>query len=168
MSQQKGKNMRLSIDNYQSILDKKQISHEYVQKATGLSKKTYLWILDNGFIEYETLERIADAIGCMVGDILKADPLPKDEKHTENVIEWIKDDRRATLSLSQRRTISRVRQLAAQYPDQCRIVAENKDGSIYAHIPVSWVRINPKIELTEEQREKRVETMKRNRAKRKL
>ena len=142
MSQQKGKNMRLSIDNYQSILDKKQISHEYVQKATGLSKKTYLWILDNGFIEYETLERIADAIGCMVGDILKADPLPKDEKHTENVIEWIKDDRRATLSLSQRRTISRVRQLAAQYPDQCRIVAENKDGSIYAHIPVSWVRPN--------------------------
>ncbi len=54
------------IEQYRSILSKKQLSDDYVQKATGLSKMTYLWILDRGFIEEETLERIADAIGCLV------------------------------------------------------------------------------------------------------
>ena len=90
------------------------------------------------------------------------------EGYSENVIEWIKDEKRATLTLSQRRTISRVKQLAEQYPDECQVLAENKDGSLYAHIPVSWIRINPGMELTEEQREKRAETMRENMAKRRL
>lgn len=80
----------------------------------------------------------------------------------ENCIEWIRDEERATLSLSQRRTITRVRQLADRYPDECKIVAENKDGSICAHIPVSWVRINPSLELTEEQRKKKADAFRRN------
>ncbi len=154
--------MRLNTDNYQRILNEKQLSHEYVQKAAGLSEKTYSWILDNGFIECETLERIADAINCSVGDILS----PDYEGYSENVIEWIKDEKRATLTLSQRRTISRVKKLAAQYPEQCQVVAENKDGSICAHIPVNWIRINPGMELTEEQRRQKAETMLTNREKR--
>lgn len=154
--------MRLNTDNYQRILNEKQLSHEYVQKAAGLSEKTYSWILDNGFIECETLERIADAINCSVGDILS----PDYEGYSENVIEWIKDEKRATLTLSQRRTISRVKKLAVQYPEQCQVVAENKDGSICAHIPVSWIRINPGMELTEEQRRQKAETMLTNREKR--
>lgn len=89
--------MRLNKDNYQAILEKKQLSHEYVQKAT--------------------------------------------------------------LSLSQRRTISRVRQLAKSHPEECQIIAENKDGSICAHIPVSWVRINPSRELSEEQRRQMAERL---------
>ena len=40
--------MRLNVSNYCSILSKKQLSGEYVQKATGLSEKTYLWILEHG------------------------------------------------------------------------------------------------------------------------
>ncbi len=70
----------------------------------------------------------------------------------ENCIEWIRDDKRATLSLSQRRTISKVKQLAERYPDECQIVAKNKDGSICAHIPVSWVKIGPPKRVSEEQR----------------
>ncbi len=83
----------------------------------------------------------------------------------ENVIEWIRDEKRATLSLSQRRTISRVKQLAEQYPEECQIVAENKDGSVCAHVPVEWIRINPGMELTEEQRKKKAETLRANRLK---
>lgn len=71
----------------------------------------------------------------------------------ENVIEWLKDEQRATLSLSQRRTIFRVKKLAAQYPDQCQIVAENKDGSICAHVPVNWVKIGPPKMVSDKQRE---------------
>lgn len=41
------------------------------------------------------------------------------DKCIENAIEWLKDEKRATLSLSQRRTISRVKQLAEQYPEEC-------------------------------------------------
>ncbi len=156
--------MRLNVDSYRCILAEKRLSDAEVVKSTGLSERTYKWILENGFIECETLERIADAVSCKVGDILK----PDYEGYTENVIEWVKDGDQATLSLSQRRTISRVKQLAEQYPDQCQILAENKDGSLYAHLPVSWIRINPGMELTEEQREKRADTMRENMAKRKL
>ena len=83
------------------------------------------------------------------------------EGYSENVIEWIKDEKRATLTLSQRRTISRVKKLAVQYPEQCQVVAENKDGSICAHSPVSWVKISPPRELSEEQRQQIAERLNR-------
>lgn len=147
--------MRLNVDHYRRILAEKRLLDEEVIKVTGLSKMTYDWILDNGFIECETLERIADAIGCKVGDILR----PDFDGCIKNAIEWIKDEERATLTLSQRRTISRVKRLAAKYPEQCKILAENKDGSVYAHIPTSWIRINPEMNLTEEQRERKAEAI---------
>lgn len=150
--------MRLNVSNYLDILSKKQLTDEYVQKATGLSKMTYLWILKRGFIECSTLERIADAVGCPVEDILS----PDYEGYAENVIELVKDDKRATLSLSQRRTITRIKELAEKYPDKCEILAENKDGSLYAHIPVEWVRINPGMNLTDEQKAERAKRLKAN------
>ena len=73
--------------------------------------------------------------------------------NTENCIEWIRDEERATLSLTQRRTISRVKKLAADHPKECQIVAENKDGSICAHVPVSWIKISPPKKVTEKQLE---------------
>lgn len=139
--------MRINIEKYKTVLVKNQISDEDVRKLTGLSEKTYLWIMDNGFIECETMERIADAAGCKPRDILRSDY----DEYSENVIEWVKDAKKATLTLSQRRTISRVKRLAEKYPDKCQILAENKDGSIYAHIPVIWIKINPPKELTDEQ-----------------
>lgn len=72
----------------------------------------------------------------------------------ENTIEWLRDDDRATLSLSQRRVISKIEKYAKQYPDECEITARNNDGSICAHVPVSWIKISPKKkkQLTDEQR----------------
>lgn len=70
----------------------------------------------------------------------------------ENVIEFIKDEKRATVTFSQGRYKSRIRKLAADHPEECRIIAENKDGSLCAHIPVSWVKISPPREISEEQR----------------
>lgn len=150
--------MRLNVSSYLDILSKKGLSPEYVQKSTGLSEKTYLWILQNGLLEYSTLELIADAISCTPADIA----LPDYMGYSENMIEWVRDQDRATLSLSQRRTISRVKNLAEKYPEECQIVAENEDGSICAHIPVHWIRINPGMKLTDEQREERSERMRRN------
>lgn len=46
---------------------------------------------------------------------------------------------------------NRVRKLADQYPEY-DIVAENKDGSIMFHLPLSWVRLSPPRKLSVEQR----------------
>jgi hypothetical protein len=68
----------------------------------------------------------------------------------ENCIEWIKDTDRATLSLSQRRMISKIEKLANERPDECEIIATNTDGSICAHVPRSWIKISPKKQVSEE------------------
>lgn len=72
----------------------------------------------------------------------------------ENVIEFIKDEARATVTFSQGRYKTRIKQLAKIHPEECEIVAENQDGSICAHIPVKWIRINPGSEISEEHKEK--------------
>lgn len=64
---------------------------------------------------------IADTLGVAPKEIA----LPDYDGCSENVIEWTKDQDRATLTLSQRRTITRVRRLTEKHPEECQIVAEN-------------------------------------------
>lgn len=71
----------------------------------------------------------------------------------ENVIEFYADDKRATVTFTQGRYVSRIKRFAEEKPDECQIVAENKDGSIVAHIPTRWVKISPTREVSEEQKE---------------
>lgn len=78
---------------------------------------------------------------------------------TENVIEFIKGEETATVTFSQGRYIGRIRKLAAAKPDECKIIVENPDGSIMAHVPVSWVRVSPPAQKTEKQREAARRTM---------
>lgn len=68
----------------------------------------------------------------------------------ENVIEWIRNDNVATVTFSQGRYISKIRKLAATHPEDVQITAENMDGSICAHIPVKYIKINPPRSITEE------------------
>lgn len=84
------------------------------------------------------------------------------DKCTENVIEFLKDQQTATVTFSQGRYKTRIRKLAKRYPEECQITVENRDGSIVAHIPVEWIRINPRKELTEEQKKQRADTMRQN------
>jgi len=78
------------------------------------------------------------------------------------VIEFLENQEIATCTFSQRRYKTRIMKLAAEHPEECQIMVENKDGTLVAHIPVEWIRINPGMELTEEQREKRAERARRN------
>lgn len=71
----------------------------------------------------------------------------------ENVIEFLENQERATVTFSQGRYKTRIRRLAAEHPEECQIVAENPDGSLCAHIPVAWVRIALPAARTETQRE---------------
>lgn len=72
----------------------------------------------------------------------------------ENAIEFLRNAEMATVNFSQGRYITKVKRLAEKFPEECKIVAENKDGSIVAHIPVKWVHISrhEERELTEEQK----------------
>lgn len=76
-------------------------------------------------------------------------------RSNENVIEWLTGQEKVSLTLGQEKHVKRVRRFAERFPDQVDIV-ENEDGSIFAHVPLSWIKITPpqKREYTEEEREK--------------
>ena len=72
----------------------------------------------------------------------------------ENAIEWLKGRKVATVTLAGGTALNtRVKKLAKSKPDKCQIRDTNENGTIVAHIPVSWIRINPDRELSEEQHE---------------
>lgn len=70
----------------------------------------------------------------------------------ENVIEFLLNEKTATVTFSQGRYKTRIRELAKSHPEECEIVAENKDGSICAHVPTAWVKITPPRNISEEHR----------------
>ena len=85
------------------------------------------------------------------------------ESLQENAIEFLRNADRATATFTQGRYITKIKKLAEKYPDECEVVAENKDGSIVAHFPVKWIKINrAQVELTDEQREERAERARKN------
>jgi hypothetical protein len=69
----------------------------------------------------------------------------------ENEIEFLNNQKVATVTLSQGRYISKVRKLAGKYPDEVQIVSENQDGSIVAHIPTSYIKISRSKRATSEE-----------------
>ena len=77
----------------------------------------------------------------------------------DNNIEFVKDSKRATCTFSQQRYVSKIRKLAAEHPNEVEIVAENKN-SIVAHIPVSYVKISPPRQMSDEQRQAAGERLK--------
>lgn len=79
---------------------------------------------------------------------------------TENVVEWQRNSPMATVTFCQGKYITKIRKLAERFPDECEIVAENEDGSIMAHIPTKWIKINnPRREISDEEREELAERM---------
>ncbi len=73
------------------------------------------------------------------------------DRVNECVIEWIKGDSTVSVTAySGSRLKNRIKKLADS--SQCIIDAENKDGSIVAHVPLEWIRINPPRSFSEERR----------------
>ena len=71
----------------------------------------------------------------------------------ENSFEFLNDEETTTFTISQGRYKTKIRKLAEKYPEECQIIAENKDGSIFGYIPTRWIKINPPMELSEERKE---------------
>ena len=119
-----------------------------IERMTGIAVQTWDWIFENEYLEVSTLERLAEVVDCDTREIA----LP-DYHDNENVIEWLRGGKTATLSLTQGRTITRIMKLAKSRLEECRIIAENVDGSIVARVPVGWIKISPIREVSEEQKE---------------
>ena len=71
----------------------------------------------------------------------------------ENVIEFLKDSKTATVTFCQGRFVTKIKKLAEKYPDEVKITTENRDGSIVAHVPTSYITLSNRTKnLTDEQR----------------
>ena len=88
--------------------------------------------------------------------------------YKENNIEWVtglKDEAKITLSLSSKRYINKVKRICSEHPEDTKLI-ENKDGTIYAELPIGCLKISypRKIELTEEQKKELAKRLKHNRS----
>ena len=68
--------------------------------------------------------------------------MAKEELNKENMIEWLTGQRHIGVTLTDPTMIRKVKALAKKYPDEVIIKAINKDGSIFAHLPKSALKLN--------------------------
>lgn len=61
----------------------------------------------------------------------------------DNCMEWLTGQRIGAVTFSQKRWINKIKSYAKDYPDEIKIIAENPDGTIYAHVPISWFKFSP-------------------------
>lgn len=75
----------------------------------------------------------------------------------ENVIEFLKNQNTITVTFSQRRWINKVKKMEIKYPDLVKIIAENDDKSIVAHLPIKALHlyITKSTNFIDEQREEK-------------
>lgn len=90
----------------------------------------------------------------------------------ENCFEFIKHSRLMAGTITQKKLSNKVKELSLKYPDEVKILHKNEDGSIFAHMPTSYLHIyrpveRTKKEYTEEERQKIDERMAKMHAKRK-
>ena len=89
---------------------------------------------------------------CLDSKERSGDQLSLERSH-ENVIEFLDDETEAMLTLSKGRYISRVKKLAETHPGEVYI-KETVDGTIFAKVPVKWVKISPPKTISEEQKKR--------------
>ena len=69
-------------------------------------------------------------------------------------IEWVKGAEYAGVTVPSGTALkSKLLRLAEQNPDEVKIIAENKDGSLFAHVPVKYIKISPPRQVSDEQKE---------------
>ena len=73
----------------------------------------------------------------------------------EFVIEWLRGQAVATVTATAGSALKgRVQKLSIEHPEDYKIIEENKDGSILAHVPVKCISLRAPYNTSEETREK--------------
>lgn len=72
----------------------------------------------------------------------------------EFAINWLKNGEYAEVSVPTGTALkSKLMRYAEQRSDEVKLIASNKDGSAYFHIPINYVKISPPKKVSEKQRE---------------
>ena len=72
----------------------------------------------------------------------------------EFAIEWTKDRNYAGVTVPSGTALkSKLMRYAQERPDEVKLIAENKDGSAFFHIPINYVKVSPPRKVSEAQRE---------------
>lgn len=88
----------------------------------------------------------------VVNEVMNDDYVGNDVQ--DNAIEFLRNAKTAVVTFSQGKYITKIRKLAEQRPNECKIKVENADGSIVATIPTKWIKISPPRKMSEEQIER--------------
>ena len=82
------------------------------------------------------------------------------ENTNECVIEWIPG--RDYVGLTAKNGSAwknRCEELEKEFPEDVKIIARNNDGSIFAHLPYSYIKINPPSKYSDETKKKAAERL---------
>lgn len=72
----------------------------------------------------------------------------------EFVIEWIKGNEYAGVTVPSGTALkSKLMKYADSRPDEVKVMAVNKDGSAFFHIPINYIKVSPPRKVSDEQRE---------------
>lgn len=90
--------------------------------------------------------------------------------NNENMIEFLRGQKTCTVTFTNQKHINRMKKLYEKYPECFERYKENEDGSLYARIPLKWLKISkPKeVIMTEEQRLAAAERLRNSRANKNL
>lgn len=81
---------------------------------------------------------------------------------SEFCIEWIKGRDYAGVTVPSGTALkSKLMRYAQERPDEVKLMAENKDGSAFFHIPISYVKVSPPRKVSEEQKKAAGERLRR-------
>lgn len=73
---------------------------------------------------------------------------------SEFAFEWVKGDKCAAFTVPSGTALkSKLFKLTEEYPNEVKIDIKNVDGSIFGHIPISFIKINPPRKVSDEQKE---------------
>ena len=71
----------------------------------------------------------------------------------EFAIEWTKDRDYAGVTVPSGTALkSKLMRYAESKPDEVKVMAVNKDGSAFFHVPINYIKISPPRKVSDEQR----------------
>ena len=88
--------------------------------------------------------------------------------NNENCVEFLNNQKTMTVSFCSQKWITKIKKLSQSNPDDVEIIAENKDGSICARLPIKYLKISTPRKVSDEQRQAASERFKKLREENKL
>ena len=88
--------------------------------------------------------------------------------NNENCVEFLNNQKTMIVSFCSQKWITKIKKLSQSNPDDVEIIAENKEGSICARLPIKYLKISTPRKVSDEQRQKASERFKKLREENKL